>query len=123
VEERNEKITQTKIQTTPEVLCAGQPREFKTMIEVIRRLRFDEQPKYHWFRQIFSSLFVKRGFVYDGLFDWDDAASIHRPLPSVFLANSAGRYQRNNERQLRSRKEKVVLPEPRQIFLSAWRPS
>jgi casein kinase 1 len=121
VEERNEKITQTKIQTTPEALCAGLPREFKTMVEVIRRLRFDEQPKYHWFRQILHGLFVKKGFVYDGLFDWDDAAAIHRPLPSVFLANSAGKFQRNNERQIRSRKEKVMLPEPRQIFLAGWR--
>jgi serine/threonine protein kinase len=117
VEERNEKITQIKIHTSPEALCAGLPREFKIMTEVIRRLRFDDRPKYYWFRHIFSRLFVKKGFVYDGLFDWDDAAPIHRPLPSVFLANSAGKFQRNNERQMRARNEKVVLPGPRQIFL------
>lgn len=123
VDERNEKITQMKIQTSPEQLCAGLNKEFKTAIEVIRRLRFDETPKYHWFRQIFSQLFIKSGFVYDGLFDWDEEAAIHRPLPSVFLNNSAARYQRGNERQIRARKNKIILPEPRRIYLFGWRPS
>ncbi|OHT06531.1 CK1 family protein kinase [Tritrichomonas foetus] len=120
-EERNEKITQMKIQTQPEVLCQGMPKEFKILIEVIRRLRFDEEPKYHWFRQIFTSLFLKKGYVYDSVFDWDEAAAIHKPLPSVFLNHSAARFQRGNERQIRARKEKVVLPEPRPIFFFGWR--
>ena len=121
VEERNEKITQTKIQTSIDALCEDLPREFKTTLERIRKLRFDETPNYFSFRNSFNTLFIKKGFVYDGLFDWDEQAAIHRPLPSVYLTNSAARFQRANERQIRPRKEKVALPEPRQIFLSAWR--
>ena len=121
VEERNEKITQLKIQTQPEQLCEGMPKEFKILIEVLRRLRFDEEPKYHWFRQIFNSLFLKKGYVYDGVFDWDEAAAIHKPLPVIYLNHSAAVYQRGNERQIRARKEKVTLPEPRDIFFFGWR--
>ena len=121
VEERNEKITQMKIQTSPEILCAGLPKEFKTFIEVVRRMRFDETPKYHWVRQIFNSLFVKKGYVYDGLFDWDEEAAIHRPLISTYLSHTAAKYQRINERQIRARKAQIVLPEPRKIFLFGWR--
>ena len=121
IEERNEKITQLKIQTTPDMLCAGLPREFKTFFEYTRKLRYDETPKYVWIRQQFHQLFLKKGFVNDGVFDWDEEAAIHRPLPTHFLQRSATRYMRLNERKIRARKEKVVLPEPRDIFYFGWR--
>lgn len=121
VEERNEKITQMKIQTSPEMLCAGLPKEFKVFIESIRRMRFDETPKYHWMRQHFNNLFLKKGYAYDGLFDWDEEAAIHRPLPSVYLGHSAARYQRVNERQIRTRRDRILFPKPRNIFLFGWR--
>jgi len=121
IEERNEKITQMKIQTSADSLCAGIPKEFKNFIEVVRRLRYDETPKYNWLRSQFTALFNKKGFVYDGVFDWDEEASIHRPLPSIYLYRSAARYMRINERKIRARKDKVVLPEPRAIFFFGWR--
>ena len=121
VEERNEKITQMKIQTTAEVLCSDIPREFRAFFEYVRRLRYDETPKYYWIRQQFHQLFVKSGFVNDGVYDWDEEAAIHRPLPSMYLQRSAARYMRVNERKIRARKEKIVLPEPRAIFYYGWR--
>lgn len=121
VEERNEYITQKKIQVSLDALCEGAPSEFKTVLSEIRKLRFDDAPKYAYYRHLFNSLFLKLGYVYDGLFDWDEEAAIHSPLPSVWLGASAGKFQRANERQIRANKEKVALPEPRQIFLSAWR--
>ncbi|OHT14002.1 CK1 family protein kinase [Tritrichomonas foetus] len=121
IEERNEKITQMKIQTTPEMLCQGLPKEFKVFIELVKRLRYDDTPKYHWYRNLFMSLFIKKGFVYDGVFDWDEEAAIHRPLPSTFLIRSAAKYARGNERQIRGRKEHVEYPEGRNIFMFGWR--
>ena len=121
IEERNEKITQLKIQTTAEMLCSGIPREFRTFFEYVRRLRYDETPKYYWIRQQFHQLFIKSGFVNDGVYDWDEEAAIHRPLPAIYLQRSAGRYMRLNERKIRAKKEKVILPEPRDIFYFGWR--
>ena len=85
VEERNEKITQMKIQTSADILCSGLPREFRQFFEYVRRLRYDEQPKYHWIRQLFTQLFIRHNYVNDGVFDWDEEAAIHRPLPSLYL--------------------------------------
>lgn len=123
VEERNEKITQMIIQTTTDMLCSGLPKEFKVFIDLVKRLRYDDMPKYHYYRNLFTSLFIKKNFVYDGVFDWDEEAAIHRPLPSTFLIRSAGKYARNNERQIRDRKEHVEYPEGRNIFLFGWRNS
>ncbi|OHS96328.1 CK1 family protein kinase [Tritrichomonas foetus] len=122
IEERNEKITQLKIQTTPEMLCAGLPKEFKVFIELVKRLRYDDTPKYHWYRNLFMSLFIKKGYTYDGLFDWDENAAIHRPAPADFLIKAAGKYQRSNERQIRRRKENIMYPDGgRNIFMFGWR--
>jgi serine/threonine protein kinase len=117
-DDRNEEIAQIKIQTKLEVLCAGLPEDFKTMLEVVRRLRFDERPKYSWFRSSFTSMMLKGGLVYDSVFDWDENAPIHMPLPSVYLSHSAAEFQRLNERQVKARKEKVALPESRPVFFS-----
>lgn len=121
VDDRNEKITQMKIQTTSEVLCSGLPKEFKNFVDFVRRLRYDETPKYHWIRQQFNQLFIKKGFVNDGVYDWDEEAAIHKPLPSIYLARSAAKYMRVNDRKIRARKDKIVLPEPRAIFFLGWR--
>ncbi|EAX94341.1 CK1 family protein kinase [Trichomonas vaginalis G3] len=121
VEERNEKITQMKIQTQPDILCAGLPREFKEFYKYARRLKYEETPKYAWIRQMFTSLFIKHGFVNDSVFEWDEEAKIHRPLPAFYLQSNARRYMRANERKIRARKDKVVLPEPRAIFYLGWK--
>lgn len=121
VEERNDAISQLKIRTTPEILCQGLPREFRSFVESVRGLRFDETPKYHHYRQLFTSLFIKSGFVYDGLFDWDEEAAIHRPLPSVFLVRSAAHYQRCNERKIRQKVDRIVLPRPQKIMYYQWK--
>jgi casein kinase 1 len=118
-DDRNEEIAQIKIQTKLEVLCAGIPDDFRTMLDVVRRLRFDERPKYSWFRAIFAAMMLHNGFAYDSVFDWDENAAIHVPLPSIFLSHTAAEFQRNNERQMKMRKEKVQLPEERAAFFSS----
>lgn len=120
-EERNEKITQIKIQTQPDALCEGIPKEFKAFIEVVRRLRYDDNPKYHIYRSMFNTLLIKSGLTNDSIFDWDEAAAIHKPIPSVFLANCSASFKRENERRIRPRKDKIVLPEARPIFLFGWK--
>jgi serine/threonine protein kinase len=119
VDDRNDKIAHTKMQIPAETLCADLPREFGQMLGTIRRLSFDEHPAYAKFRALFTSLFLKNGFVYDGLFAWNEAAPIHQPLPSVYLARMAITYQSDNDRLIRSRREKVVFPQPMQAFVAA----
>jgi hypothetical protein len=119
-ETRNEKITQSKIHTTTEGLCAELPNAFRAVLEEIRRLGYEVTPKYNWMRSVMRNVFLENGFVYDGVFDWDDAAPIHKPLPSVYLRQSAAQFQFFNERQVKERKRQVIIPPPRSMFISPW---
>ncbi|EAY12635.1 CK1 family protein kinase [Trichomonas vaginalis G3] len=114
--ERSEKISQMKMQTTAEQLCWGIPIEFKQIYEYIRRLRYDETPRYSFIRATLQNLFNKQGFINDGVYDWDNEAAIHRPLPSNFLLRSASAFIKTNERKIKAREEKVRYPRGRKIF-------
>jgi serine/threonine protein kinase len=118
--DRREKVTEAKLQMPIETLCETLPHEFQQVLGTIRRLNFDEKPKYAWFRRVFRQLFLREGYVYDGIFDWDEQAPILEPAPMNFLIRTAIHYQRGNERRTKQKKCKVVLPRPRQIFVSQF---
>jgi hypothetical protein len=116
-EARHDRIADQKIRTTLDALCVAIPREFREIIGEIRKLGFDNKPGYAKIRELLRGLFVRSGFVNDGVFDWDDAAPIHKPLPSVYLRQCAWNFMFVNERQVNEKKEIVKLPRPRKIFL------
>ncbi|XP_076761092.1 casein kinase I gish isoform X11 [Xylocopa sonorina] len=70
LKERYQKIGDTKRNTPIEVLCDGHPEEMATYLRYVRRLDFFETPDYEYLRNLFHDLYVKRGFVDDGEFDW-----------------------------------------------------
>lgn len=74
--ERYEKILEKKITTTIETLCEGIPAEFGTFLAEVKKLDFQEQPNYSFYRQIFRDLFLKCGFIYDYQYDWVE----HSPI-------------------------------------------
>jgi serine/threonine protein kinase len=119
---RLEKVVQSKLQTSVESLCQSFPKELKDIMEKIRKKKYDVQPKYPWMRTRLRNVFVRYGFVYDGGFDWDDNAPIHRPIPAVYLRQSARHYQLCNERHLKERRRGVehYLPPHRPMFMAAW---
>jgi hypothetical protein len=63
-------IMEKKITTTAKELCAGLPREFLMYLEYVRNLRFEDTPDYTQLRQLFRDLFIRKGFVFDYVFDW-----------------------------------------------------
>jgi hypothetical protein len=48
------------------------PEEFKKHSEHVRTLRSDENPNYVYLRRLFCSLFRRRGYEYDYVFDWTE---------------------------------------------------
>ena len=56
-----------------EQLCRGYPSEFSAFLHYCRSLRFDDRPDYAYLRKLFRELFVREGFVYDYVFDWNVA--------------------------------------------------
>ena len=63
-------IHAVKSDTSPEVLCVDLPREFQTYFSRVKDLKFEEEPPYAEFREMFRKLFVRFRFVYDHQFDW-----------------------------------------------------
>ena len=63
------KIYEKKLNTHVQILCNGLPDEFIQFIIYTRQLGFAEEPNYSYLlsliKQIFSSMNIKRDFVYD----------------------------------------------------------
>jgi hypothetical protein len=74
-EEKYKKITETKISSTPDLLCDGLHDEFNYYFKYVRELQFDEKPDYAKLKEIFSKLFSRCGFIYDYVFDWNNTSS------------------------------------------------
>ncbi|CAG9330366.1 unnamed protein product [Blepharisma stoltei] len=69
-QEKYQKIKESKINTSVEMLCRGFPNEFMTYINYCRELKFEEKPDYGYLRRLFKDLFVREGYDYDYVYDW-----------------------------------------------------
>merc|ERR1712226_203078 len=69
-EEKYHKIMESKRATSIEVLCKGYPAVFASYLNYCRALRFEDRPDYAYLRRLFKDLFMREGFVNDGMFDW-----------------------------------------------------
>ncbi|EAY21427.1 CK1 family protein kinase [Trichomonas vaginalis G3] len=67
-----EQIRKKKETTSIETLCKGLPIEFIEYFEIVRAMKFEEEPKYTALRDLFRRLFVRQGFAWDYKYDWTD---------------------------------------------------
>ncbi|ELR19950.1 Casein kinase I, partial [Acanthamoeba castellanii str. Neff] len=79
--EKYERISEKKITTSVEQLCKGFPAEFATYLNYARSLRFDDTPDYTYLRKLFRDLFIREGFEYDCVYDWDLVERKKRAIP------------------------------------------
>jgi casein kinase 1 len=68
--EKYQNITEKKMGTPVEVLCADLPIEFCNFINYAKALRFEDRPDYALLRRNFKDLFGRLGMVQDYLYDW-----------------------------------------------------
>ncbi|XP_043284223.1 casein kinase I-like isoform X2 [Venturia canescens] len=69
--QKYERISEMKMSTSIDILCAGYPNEFAKYLKYCRQIRFEEKPDYPYLRQLFRSLFHHETFTYDYVFDWN----------------------------------------------------
>jgi serine/threonine protein kinase len=69
--EKYKAIQDLKTSTSPETLCKDYPQEFCTYLNYCRKLAFEEKPDYGMLRKTFRDLYVKKGYAYDYLYDWN----------------------------------------------------
>lgn len=65
-----EKILQVKERTTLLTLCRGLPEEFIEYFQIVRALKFQEEPDYLELKNLMRSTFLRKGYVYDYQYDW-----------------------------------------------------
>lgn len=77
-QQKYDRIMQKKMLTSPDDLCYGFPAEFSVFLKYARALRFDDKPDYSYLRKLFRDLFVREGYQYDYIFDWDEICGTRR---------------------------------------------
>jgi len=70
-EEKYRKIMEKKMVTTTEEICNGFPMEFLNYLNYCKALKFEDRPDYSYLKRMLKDLFVKQGFEYDYVFDWE----------------------------------------------------
>eukprot|EP00448_Togula_jolla_P019092 CAMPEP_0170577196 /NCGR_PEP_ID=MMETSP0224-20130122/4796_1 /TAXON_ID=285029 /ORGANISM="Togula jolla, Strain CCCM 725" /LENGTH=403 /DNA_ID=CAMNT_0010900087 /DNA_START=18 /DNA_END=1229 /DNA_ORIENTATION=+ len=80
-EEKYHKIMESKRTTAVETLCKGYPAVFASYLNYCRALRFEDRPDYAYLRRLFKDLFMREGFVNDGMFDWSQPSPVPADRP------------------------------------------
>jgi serine/threonine protein kinase len=66
------RILEIKMQTTPEALCRGLPRQFEEYINYVRGMTFEQEPDYRYLRNLFLAVLQNLGEKMDFCYDWDN---------------------------------------------------
>lgn len=103
-QDKYDKIRETKITTSIKSLCYCIATEFHSYIAYCRQLKFEDRPNYLVVRRMFKELLFRKGFCYDGLFDWVC-------LFSCGTSENYQQYQESDEKQ-EEESEKLLLPSP-----------
>lgn len=69
--QKYERISEKKLSVSLEQLCKSFPAEFLTYLRCCRELGFQERPDYAMLRKLFRATFVRHGFTFDYVFDWN----------------------------------------------------
>jgi serine/threonine protein kinase len=64
-------VRDMKARLSIDELCSGLPPIFARYFRIVRSLEFDQAPNYAELRLLFRNLFIRMGFVFDGIYDWD----------------------------------------------------
>ena len=66
------KILNSKMQTTPEILCQGLPKQFEEFVKYIKAMTFEQEPDYFYLKNLFINALISLGGKMDYCYDWDN---------------------------------------------------
>ncbi|XP_011030485.1 PREDICTED: casein kinase I isoform X2 [Populus euphratica] len=69
--QKYDRISEKKMLTPIEVLCKNYPSEFTSYFHYCRSLRFEDKPDYSYLKRLFRDLFIREGYQFDYVFDWN----------------------------------------------------
>jgi len=74
--EKQFKIFQKKMNTTNEELCKNLPDEFRTFIQYVKDLHFEEKPNYKYLEQLLGKIYNKINYKYDTIIKYNNIVNI-----------------------------------------------
>ena len=93
MQEKYQKIMESKLALPIEQICVGLPAEFSNYLHYCRSLRFEDKPDYPYLRQVFVDLMQKEGYDYDYVFDWTIVDKIEKPIQGNTIDRKQNQYQ------------------------------
>lgn len=87
--QKYDRISEKKLATPVETLCRGFPPEFANYLNYTRSLRFADKPDYAYLRKLFRDLFIREGFVFDGVYDWTLKEQHQKSIPPSLPAGTS----------------------------------
>lgn len=127
--DKYERIMEKKLATPLDTLCKGFPQEFVTYLTYCRNLRFEDKPDYAYLKGLFKDLFVRSGYEYDYVYDWNllsgdklkkdeeskragspRGAEKETPLPAGKLADDTKAMLEGEEEKRQTREPKAPAP-------------
>lgn len=82
------RVTRDKLALPIDIICKGLPSAFSRHLKYVRWLGYNQKPNYTKLRAMYRRLMNRRGYQYDGVFDWDlledsssDSMPQYKPLP------------------------------------------
>jgi serine/threonine protein kinase len=70
-EDRYHRIMEIKIETTPNNLCKGFPKEFEEYVDYTRNLEYEQDPDYDYLKNLFYSILKEDKNNSENIYDWD----------------------------------------------------
>jgi serine/threonine protein kinase len=118
------KICQVKSRISFEELCQGFPGEFVRYFHAVRALRFSECPNYGELREMFRSLFIREGYVYDYRYDWGGPPVEVQPsrAASAIQAPATARPRATDDSTLVARSPRQAFVQDAVLITSEQRP-
>ena len=102
-EDRYHRIMEIKIETSPEELCKGFPKEFEDYIRYCRGLEYKEDPEYNYLKKLFNNVLKGNS---ENNFDWDN----NKTMITV-TTSSTSKVGKNFENKKEHRKNTNIFSE------------
>ncbi|PNP52109.1 hypothetical protein THARTR1_07318 [Trichoderma harzianum] len=64
-------VTRLKLTLPIDLICEGLPSAFSRHLKYVRSLTYNDKPNYAKMRAMYRRLMKRRGYQYDGVYDWD----------------------------------------------------
>lgn len=117
---KKEKIGQIKMMTSVDEVCEGLIPVFGQFLREVRALKFDEEPNYAKYRDMFRNEFIDNQYVFDYDYDWSTLPDIetkhHKVIvPTHSRVNSYHTTQLNQPRVIQPKSSMINIHQHQKV--------